>query len=291
MWNKDYDELIQDAHAILRVRLREVGGRMDWNALRQIFPAVPRNSLRQRIASLKEPQSNEAYMRRLEDQWYRLWKQYRGTEHLPDPNPESQTDFDLINHLQFLRKFVDKNALYVLSYLLHTRRLTWDWRRVGFQETSSSLTLPETVSQLHASWDVLAKPDNTPVWEFLWDSKVDENREKGLLQTAFTADYDDIALAGDGSNSGQEVQVAEAALKVRRLYPSRVCLTLTSCQMVFGTPNENYVPSKGAALLRSVGERAVSKAKDNLLGRGVLSKAVRDPQRPKPGRTLKISEM
>lgn len=121
MWNKDYDELVQDAHAILRVRLREVGGRMDWFALRQIFPAVPRNSLRQRIASLKEPQNNEVYMRRLEDHWYRLWKQYRGTEHLPDPNPESQTDFDLIKHLQFLRKYVDKNALYVLRHVLHTK--------------------------------------------------------------------------------------------------------------------------------------------------------------------------
>lgn len=61
--------------------------------------------------------------------------------------------------------------------------------------------------------------------------------------------------------------------------------------MVFGTPNENYVPSRGADLLRSVGEGAVSKAKDNLLSRGVLSKVVKDPQRHRPGRTLKISEM
>lgn len=106
--------MVQDAHAILRVRSREVGGRMDWFALRQIFPAVPRNSLRQRISSLKETQNNEVYMRRLEDQWCHLWKQYRGTEHLPDPNPQSHTDLDLIKHVEFLRKFVDKNAMYVL---------------------------------------------------------------------------------------------------------------------------------------------------------------------------------
>lgn len=112
--------MAQDAHAILRVRSREVGGRMDWFSFRQIFPAVPRNSLRLRIASLKEPQNNEVYMRRLEDQWCRLWKQYRGTEHLPDPNPQSLTDFDLVEHLEFLRKFVDKNAMYVLYHLLRT---------------------------------------------------------------------------------------------------------------------------------------------------------------------------
>jgi hypothetical protein len=120
LWNNDYDELAQDAHAILRVRLREVGGRMDWVALRQIFPAVPRNSVRQRIASLREVPNNELYMKRLEDQWHRLWKQYRGTEHLPDPNPKSQTDFDLIKHLEFFRKFIDKNALYVLCHFLRT---------------------------------------------------------------------------------------------------------------------------------------------------------------------------
>jgi hypothetical protein len=95
--------------------------------------------------------------------------------------------------------------------------LTLDWRRVGFQETSTVLVLPDTVSQLHASWNVLIKPDNTPVWEFLWDSKVDENREKGLLQTAFTTNHDEIPTfgdGGDGSSGNQEIQVAEAALKV-----------------------------------------------------------------------------
>lgn len=153
--------------------------------------------------------------------------------------------------------------------------------------------LPESVSQLHALWDVLSTPDNAPVWEVLWDSKVDENRERGLLQTAFTTNLDDIPLACEGSNSSQEVQVAEAAMKVCRSQPRMdVCdADLTPWKMVFGTPNENYAPSRGAALLRSVGEGAVSKAKDNLLSRGVLSKVVKDPQRPKPGRTLKISEM
>jgi oxalate---CoA ligase len=64
-----------------------------------------------------------------------------------------------------------------------------------------------------------------------------------------------------------------------------------SDKMVFGTPSENYVPSRGAALLRSAGKQVVSRAKDGLLGRGVLSKLVKDSQKPKPGRTLKISEM
>jgi hypothetical protein len=76
--------------------------------------------------------------------------------------------------------------------------------------------LPETVPQLYASWDVMVKLEDTLVWDFLWDSKVDENREKGLLQTAFTANHDDMPMISDGSRGCQELQVAEAALKVCR---------------------------------------------------------------------------
>ncbi|KAH9050483.1 hypothetical protein EDB84DRAFT_1449184 [Lactarius hengduanensis] len=255
-WNKDYDELAQDASAILRVRSRETGTRMDWFALSQIFPAVPKNSVRQRVASLRELQSNEIYMRRLEDQWTRLWKQYRGTEHLPDPTPRNQTNFDLIKHLQFLRRYVDKNAL-----------------RVGFQETATSFILPETASALQSLWDVNVQQNDNPTWEFLWDSRIDSNREKGLLQIAFTTESHEMPTSD--SNGDREIQVAEAALKV-----------------VFGTPSEDYDPSRAANLLRSVGEeQLVSRARDNLLSRGVLSKLVKDPNKPKPGRTLKISEI
>ena len=77
------------------------------------------------------------------------------------------------------------------------------------------MALPETVSQLHASWDVINKLDDTPVWDFLWDSKVDENREKGLLQTAFAVNHDEVPITSDDLNESQDVQVAEAALKVR----------------------------------------------------------------------------
>ncbi|KAH9081834.1 hypothetical protein EDB83DRAFT_588048 [Lactarius deliciosus] len=195
-------------------------------------------------------------MRRLEDQWARLWKQYRGTEHLPDPTPRNQTNFDLIKHLQFLRRFVDKNAL-----------------RVGFQETATSFILPETASALQSLWDVKVQPNDNPTWEFLWDSRIDSNREKGLLQIAFTTESHEMPTSD--SIGDREIQVAEAALK-----------------MVFGTPSEDYDPPRAANLLRSVGEeQLVSRARDNLLSRGVLSKLVKDPNKPKPGRTLKISEI
>lgn len=57
-----------------------------------------------------------------------------------------------------------------------------------------------------------------------------------------------------------------------------------------GTPNEIYDAQVATDLLESVGENSVQIATMNLLARGVLSKTVRDPQKLKPGRTLKISE-
>lgn len=61
--------------------------------------------------------------------------------------------------------------------------------------------------------------------------------------------------------------------------------------MVLGTPHEIYESEVASALLNSVKGEIVPVAAQNLLGRGVLSKLVRDPQKSQPGRLLKISEV
>ena len=99
--------------------------------------------------------------------------------------------------------------------------LTTHSRRVGFQETTTSFILPETVSALQSSWDVKVQPDNNPIWEFLWDSRIDSSREKGLLQMAFTTESYEMPTAGSDSSCDRETQVAEAALKVLVLLPQR----------------------------------------------------------------------
>lgn len=79
-----------------------------------MFVAVPRNTVRQRIGNLREQPGAEAYFRRLEDRWFELWQTYLDTPELPDPDPQSATNFELIAHIKFLRKHIDKNALYVV---------------------------------------------------------------------------------------------------------------------------------------------------------------------------------
>jgi transcription factor C subunit 3 len=61
--------------------------------------------------------------------------------------------------------------------------------------------------------------------------------------------------------------------------------------MVFGTPTGVYDSEKAARLLHDVGDESVSIATKSLLNRGVLSKRIRDPKKPAPGRMLKISEV
>lgn len=84
---------------------------MDWTALNQLFPFLPRNNVRQRIATLKQEAGGESYFRLLEDKWHELWLDHRGTEALPDDTPDDPAEFDAIGHVEFLRKYIDKRAL------------------------------------------------------------------------------------------------------------------------------------------------------------------------------------
>ncbi|THU88448.1 hypothetical protein K435DRAFT_830546 [Dendrothele bispora CBS 962.96] len=254
-WNRDYDELARDASAIIKARCRDAP-RLDWGAYEQVFPAVPRNTVRQRVAHLREIPGNETYLNRLEDRWYELWLQHRGTEHLPDPDPAHATNFDLVKHIEFLRKHIDKNAL-----------------RVGYAQPQHSVevVIPNSVEQLLEQFDVAETSNAAPSWDFVWNATVEEGREKRLLSQPFITRLDELTFEDATS---EVISLGESALK-----------------MTLGTPNEVYDPEGASRLLHSIGEETVATATRNLLGRGVLSKLVRDPHKPKPGRFLKISEL
>ncbi|KAJ4476656.1 hypothetical protein J3R30DRAFT_3292589 [Lentinula aciculospora] len=255
-WNRDFEELARDAAAIIKARCRDAI-RLDWGAFEQVFPAVPRNTVRQRVAHLREVIGGDTYLNRLEDTWYDLWKQHRGSEHLPDDDPTSATNFDLRKHIEFLRKHIDKNAL-----------------RVGYMpaQKAAQPAIPSSMSSLLEQFDVVGTPLSAPSWDFVWNAMVEEGREKGMLSLPFTDQLDVLPMQTESIS--EELCLAESALK-----------------MVLGTPNEVYDSDVASALLASVGEEAVPIAAQNLLNRGVLSKLVRDPQKSQPGRLLKISEV
>lgn len=251
-WDNDYEELARDASVIIKVRCRDLP-RLELTALDQVFPSVPRNTVRQRLVHIRDTPGNEAYLKRLEEKWSDLWSRYRGTDILPDDDPQSASNFDLPKHIEFLRSHIDKNAL-----------------RVGFTNTTNSIIIPQSVDELLDGWDVLEPPVTSTTYDFMWKGDAEEGREKALYQQAFCKGS---VLPSTSEERSEVAFVAEAALK-----------------MVFGTPNERYKPDMAANLLRDIGQDAVSSATKSLLERGVLSKHIRDPKREKPGRRLKISD-
>lgn len=111
-WNEVDDELVRDAYIVIQARCHS--SRLDYGALDQLFPTERRDKARLRIKHLRERPGAEGYLRRLEAAWTDVWKKYRGTAALPDENPTSPTNFNLKVHIEFLRRHVDKNALYVV---------------------------------------------------------------------------------------------------------------------------------------------------------------------------------
>ncbi|KDR85305.1 hypothetical protein GALMADRAFT_52101 [Galerina marginata CBS 339.88] len=256
-WNQEFDELARDASAIIRARCRDLP-RLDWAAFEQVFPSVPRNTVRQRLTHIRETPGNEAYLRRLEDSWYEIWVKYRGTPHLPDDDFRSASNFDLVKHVEFLRTHIDKNAI-----------------RVGFAHAKeiTNIEIPWDIENLHRSFDVVQAEKTAPEWDFMWNALIEEGREKKLKKVVISRCAEEFPLHPAAETD--EIILSEGALKLK---------------MVMSTPPERYDAEEASSLLRSRGEGSIDVATKNLLSRGVLSKSQRDPQKQKPGRQLKISE-
>ncbi|KAH8835939.1 hypothetical protein DL96DRAFT_1576137 [Flagelloscypha sp. PMI_526] len=195
------------------------------------FPAVPRNTCRNKLSQVRDSPGEEPYLNRLEDRWHELWIKY---------HPSSTTKFDLVAHIEFLRRHIDKNALRAGLPFLEQRQ--------------NSFTLPATLDELVQHYDILESRQgiSTPRWDFMWTQPQEEHRERKLLEDPIS--FHDTPLLHVEHLLDSE-PLAEAGLK-----------------MVFGAPKSSYDPKSGAMILGSIGESAVFPAARTLLGRGVLSK-------------------
>ncbi|UZJ53035.1 hypothetical protein CBS101457_002355 [Exobasidium rhododendri] len=110
-WTKARDEILRDAVVILRCRDKyrnPRNPRKNWSALRQVLPdSNPSNRLLH-FDQLRMAVGEEAYLNQLEVEWEKLWSAHRGTDQLRDDNPNDATEFDLMEHINFLRKHIDK---------------------------------------------------------------------------------------------------------------------------------------------------------------------------------------
>lgn len=79
--------------------------------MEQLFPGcLPVTFLARLKKTICTPE-RESYLNLLENMWYGIWTKLRGTDELPDPNPDSNMDFDLKHHVEVLRRKVNKNKL------------------------------------------------------------------------------------------------------------------------------------------------------------------------------------
>ena len=110
-WRPEYDELLLDAVAVIRARSRHRKRNMEWAPVTQVFPTSHPNSCRLRYNHLQETAGSSLYMERLTNAWYHLWQAHLGSDYLPDNDPNALGGCDLIKHIEFLRKYIDKHAM------------------------------------------------------------------------------------------------------------------------------------------------------------------------------------
>lgn len=108
--------MARDAYAIMQCRLRRLpqikANKRQFDALSQLWPEVDPKRVGERVKRwLKEREAHVAYFDRLCMAWEKQVKLHRGNPELPDPNPNSLNDFDLLAHVLFLRQNVKKGIL------------------------------------------------------------------------------------------------------------------------------------------------------------------------------------
>jgi hypothetical protein len=75
--------------------------------------------------------------------------------------------------------------------------------------------MPKSIVELEQSWEVTEGQFASPSWDFMWNTVVEEGREKQLLQQAFTTHLEEIPAPAAALSD--TVYVAESALKVSKI--------------------------------------------------------------------------
>ncbi|KAH7092842.1 hypothetical protein BKA62DRAFT_722325 [Auriculariales sp. MPI-PUGE-AT-0066] len=258
-WTAQFDDLALDVAAVLRAR--STNGRIDWTACGQAFPGMDRNSVRSRVSNLRSEPGGDSYAQRLETAFRALLDAHRGSEDLLDPNPKSTNDFPLVQHVEFLRKYVDKQAV-----------------RVGLGAPQGKATVQLLWNDVEAfsdKWKIESKAVSTTAgrrtFEFLWSAISEEQREKEFYREAFL--LPPVAMPSQLTGDWSNTEVVEATLK-----------------MMLSTPEDRFSSDISSEMLKHFGEDAVKTAVEKLRREGKISAIQSDPKKPRPGRTLKISD-
>lgn len=224
-WTKEDEELFLDAEAVIRARCRGTNNRGRL-AMTQIFPNIGDQVLRTKLKKMLEQPGREAYYQRLEEAFYHLWVEHRGTIALPDANPTSHVDFDLRRHIDFLRERVNKNLL----------RLPVPSSTPAANQRAPDLpSAPIEVAQTY-QWEYL-KPINTSMDQLIGGAAAEDTR------------LYNIALASIVVEDKPVKQIS-----VNR----KLAITRALLKMIVGTPSEIYSVVEAGRLLPKEAEPQIA---------------------------------
>jgi hypothetical protein len=113
------DELLQDAFVIVEARAEYLQKPTIFlKDISELFGGRKGPMLKTRRDNLLKRPGETAYVDLLRAAWEDVWSHARGTDALPDANPEGLTGFGLSDHIVYLRQHVNKSNLCVPCIIL-----------------------------------------------------------------------------------------------------------------------------------------------------------------------------
>jgi transcription factor C subunit 3 len=253
-WTKDDEETLIDAEAVIRARCRGTNNRGRL-AMVQIFPSIGDQVLRTKLKKLLEQPGREAYYRRLEDAFYHLWVEFRGSPELPDTNPMSHTDFDLKRHVEFLREKVNKNLL----------KLPVPSTTPSSKDRAPDLPLaPLEVATVY-QWEYL-KAINTTMDQLVESSTAAEDTRLHNVSLASIVTEDPRKHRGDIAPRSRMQGIVRGVLKMIVGTPTEIYSTVDASR-VLSTPLEKHEPLIAALVNEQVLLKNISGSARQIPGR------------------------
>ncbi|WVF70857.1 hypothetical protein IAT40_005651 [Kwoniella sp. CBS 6097] len=239
-WTHQDDEDILDAEAIIRARGRASNYR-GRTAMHQLELGVQVQTFLTRVRKITAQPGKLAYLEKLEQAYYDLWQQHRGTEKLEDPNPDSPIDFDLKKHTQFLREHVDKRSLRLLATYIPA------------EQKERAPDLPSSIPQIFDDykWSYVKTEDHS------LDAAADSYAADDLRinSVATVSLNDETKIPSEPEASSKDMAILQAALK-----------------MIIGTPTQTYSPVDGSRLLSNWDSKTYDVAIEDMVNKQIFVK-------------------
>jgi hypothetical protein len=182
-----------DAEAIIRARNRDrTHNQRTRLGIERLFAGSLLSSCTFRVKKIVNTPEKEAYLELLADAWYDIWTKYRETEELNDDNPEHNLDFDIQEHVDFLRKHVNKTELYVhrCRVMLIIRRVEAQVRGLSGSKKEPAPELPDSLTKVMGEYRWQYPRISRPQFEMLWQNNNSQDARMGEIGSLSTLEVE-----------------------------------------------------------------------------------------------------